>query len=55
MSDSRRGWLPYVALAAIALIWGASFLFIKVAVQDMSPMVLVLIRSASGFLALALL
>jgi hypothetical protein len=27
----------------IALIWGASFLFIKVAVQDMGPMVLVLI------------
>jgi drug/metabolite transporter (DMT)-like permease len=55
VSDSRRGWLPYVALAAIALIWGASFLFIKVAVQDMSPPVLVVIRSASGFLALAVL
>ena len=55
MSESRRGWLPYLALAAIALIWGASFLFIKVAVQDMSPMVLVLIRSASGALALAVL
>ncbi|HEX3509103.1 MAG TPA: DMT family transporter [Candidatus Dormibacteraeota bacterium] len=55
MSESRRGWLPYVALAAIALIWGGSFLFIKVAVQDMSPMVLVLIRSASGSLALAVL
>jgi drug/metabolite transporter (DMT)-like permease len=37
------------------LIWGASFLFIKVAVQDMSPMVLVLIRSASGAVALAAL
>jgi drug/metabolite transporter (DMT)-like permease len=44
-----------VALGAIALIWGASFLFIKVAVQDMSPMVLVLIRSASGSIALAIL
>jgi drug/metabolite transporter (DMT)-like permease len=55
VSESRRGWLPYVALAAIALIWGGSFLFIKVAVQDMSPMVLVLIRSASGSLALAVL
>jgi drug/metabolite transporter (DMT)-like permease len=52
VSDSRRTWLPYLALAAIALIWGASFLFIKVAVQDMSPMVLVLIRAGSGFLAL---
>ena len=55
MSESRRGWLPYVALAAIALIWGASFLFIKVAVQDMSPLVLVLIRSTSGLLALSVL
>lgn len=55
MSDSRRGWLPYLALASIALIWGASFLFIKVAVQNMSPMVLVLIRSASGAVALAAL
>lgn len=52
MSDSRHGWLPYLAFAAIALIWGASFLFIKVAVQDMSPSVLVLIRSSSGLLAL---
>jgi drug/metabolite transporter (DMT)-like permease len=55
VSDSRRGWLPYLALASIALIWGASFLFIKVAVQDMSPTVLVLIRSASGAVALAAL
>jgi drug/metabolite transporter (DMT)-like permease len=55
VSESRRRWLPYAALAAIALIWGASFLFIKVAVQDMSPAVLVVIRSASGFIALAVL
>jgi drug/metabolite transporter (DMT)-like permease len=53
VSDSRRAWLPYLALAAIALIWGASFLFIKVAVQDMSPMVLTLGRAGFGFLALA--
>jgi drug/metabolite transporter (DMT)-like permease len=55
VSESRHRWLPYLALAAIALIWGASFLFIKVAVQDMSPMVLVLIRSSTGFLALAVI
>jgi len=55
VSESRRPWLPYLALAAIALIWGASFLFIKVAVQDMSPTVLVVIRSTAGFVALALL
>ena len=55
MSDSRRALLPYLALAAIALIWGGSFLFIKVGVQDMSPMVLVLGCAGSGFLALAVI
>jgi drug/metabolite transporter (DMT)-like permease len=55
VSDSRRALLPYLALGAIALIWGASFLFIKVAVHDMSPMVLTLIRASSGFLALAVI
>jgi drug/metabolite transporter (DMT)-like permease len=55
VSDRRRFWVPYLAIAALALIWGASFLFIKVAVQDMSPMVLVLIRSASGLVALAVI
>jgi drug/metabolite transporter (DMT)-like permease len=55
VSERRSFWLPYLAVAALALIWGASFLFIKVAVQDMSPMVLVLIRSVSGLLALAVI
>jgi drug/metabolite transporter (DMT)-like permease len=44
---------PYLALAGLALIWGASFLLIKVAVHDMSPTVLLLIRSLSGLVALA--
>ena len=44
-----------MALAGLALIWGASFLFIKVAVHDMSPTALVLIRSLSGCIALALI
>lgn len=48
----RRG---YAALAILALIWGASFLFIKVAIQDMSPAAMVLIRVASGLLTLALI
>ncbi len=55
MSEGRRGLRPYVALAGLALIWGASFLFIKVAVHDMSPTALVLIRSLSGCIALALI
>ena len=47
----RRG---YAALALLALIWGASFLFIKLAVRDMSPATLVFLRSFAGVLTLAL-
>lgn len=52
MSETRSPVLPYLAFAALSLIWGASFLFIKLAVHDMSPTVLVLIRSGSGAVAL---
>jgi drug/metabolite transporter (DMT)-like permease len=45
---------PYLALVALALLWGFSFLLIKVGLHDMSPTVLMLIRAASGFSALAL-
>src|SRR5207244_10962755 len=43
----RRG---YAALFLLALIWGASFLFIKLAVRDMSPATLVLARALFGAL-----
>jgi len=46
--------LPYLALGLLALIWGASFLFIKVADEDMSAAMLVLTRSVSGLLTLGL-
>jgi drug/metabolite transporter (DMT)-like permease len=55
VSERRRQLLPYVAFATLGLIWGASFLFIKVGVQDMSPTVLVLIRAGSGAIALAVI
>jgi drug/metabolite transporter (DMT)-like permease len=55
VSDRRAAILPYLALAALALIWGVSFLLIKVAIADMSPAVLLLLRSASGCIALALI
>ncbi len=55
MSETKSPLLPYAAFVALALIWGASFLFIKLGVHDMSPTVLVLIRSASGAFALALI
>jgi drug/metabolite transporter (DMT)-like permease len=45
----RRG---YLALGLLALIWGASFLFIKLAVRDMSPATLVLSRAVLGALTL---
>src|ERR1700738_3604061 len=47
----RRG---YLALALLALIWGASFLFIKLAVRDMSPATLVLSRALFGAVTLGL-
>lgn len=52
MSESHNRALPYVAFAALSLIWGVSFLFIKLGVHDMSPTVLVLVRSAAGAVAL---
>lgn len=55
MSEPRNAALPYVAFATLSLIWGASFLLIKIAVHDMSPTVLVLVRSASGAIALAVI
>lgn len=55
MSESKTGLLPYLALIGLALIWGGSFLGIKVAVQDMSPTVLLLFRTTFGFIALAVI
>lgn len=52
MSETQRGYLAFVALG---LIWGMSFLFFKLGVQDMSPTVLVFVRSASGAVALAVI
>lgn len=37
------------------MIWGASFMFIKVAIHDMSPTVLLLLRSSTGCLTLAVI
>jgi len=53
--ESRSRLLPYAAFVALALIWGVSFLLIKLAVQDMSPQALLLFRSASGCVALAVI
>jgi len=47
--SSKRPWL---AFAAVSLIWGSSFLWIKIAVQEIGPMTLVAFRLLFGLLAL---
>src|SRR5262245_60733252 len=42
-------------LTALALIWGSSFMFIKVAVRDMEPATLVLGRVGLAAIALAVI
>jgi drug/metabolite transporter (DMT)-like permease len=42
-----------VMLATVALLWGASFMFIKIAVRELAPATLVLGRIGIGALALA--
>jgi drug/metabolite transporter (DMT)-like permease len=42
----------YLALFALAALWGASFLFIKVAIADMTPLTLVAMRLVFGALGL---
>jgi drug/metabolite transporter (DMT)-like permease len=46
---TRRGWLLF---AAMCVIWGIPYLLIKVAVEELSPAVLVLVRTAIGALLL---
>jgi drug/metabolite transporter (DMT)-like permease len=48
----RRG---YLALITLALIWGAAFLFIKLAVRDVSPATLGFARSFFGALTLGVI
>lgn len=44
---------PYLALVVLALVWGFSFYLIKIGLHDMSPILLAMIRAASGFVGLA--
>jgi len=55
VSERQGQLLPYLAFAALGLIWGASFLFIKLGLQDMGPTVIVLGRSTAGALALGVI
>lgn len=42
---TRRGWILF---AAMGLIWGIPYLFIKIAVSELSPATLVFLRTAIG-------
>jgi drug/metabolite transporter (DMT)-like permease len=46
---SRRGWLLF---GSLCVIWGIPYLLIRVAVRDLSPVVLVFARTAGGALLL---
>ncbi len=46
---TRRGWLLF---GAMGVIWGVPYLLIKVAVADLSPASLVLLRTVTGALVL---
>ncbi len=41
-------------LAALAAIWGSSFMFITIALRDLAPSTLILLRMSSGAVALAI-
>ena len=47
---SRRHVIMLLALAAL---WGSSFMFIEIALRDLAPSTLILLRMASGAVALA--
>jgi len=49
MNPNNKAWL---AFGALSLIWGSSFLWIKIAVQEVGPMTLVAFRLLFGLLAL---
>jgi len=54
-SQARRQLLPYAALLVLGLIWGSSFLFIRIAVVDLGPRALVFGRCFAATAALAVL
>ena len=39
-------------MAALAALWGASYLFIKIALDDLSPVALVFVRTVLGAVVL---
>lgn len=52
-SHTGRNTSSVVPIAALGLIWGFTFLFIKVSVEGLSPLWLVSVRTLTGLLVLA--
>jgi drug/metabolite transporter (DMT)-like permease len=51
-ASMARGWLPPLDLVVLASIWGASYLFMRLAAKDIGSVAIVEIRSALGSLIL---
>jgi drug/metabolite transporter (DMT)-like permease len=49
---TERAWLTPLELAVLGAIWGASFLFMRVAAKDFGPLALVEVRLALGSVVL---
>src|SRR5215467_15888836 len=49
-TEKKASWVP--AFAALSVIWGSSFLFIKVGVEQVAPLYVTLFRTATGALVL---
>ena len=45
--------MPYLFLIAIALIWGSQYIFNALALQELTPFSLMVLRLFIGFLALS--
>lgn len=48
--DNRSQYLPLIAFCALGLIWGSNFIYMKMAVNLISPLQIVFLRVLFGFL-----
>ena len=57
-AGTRRGpfgWLEWLLLAGVAVIWGSSYLFIAIGLEGLEPAVITWVRVVLGWAALAVL
>ncbi len=53
MSSGRRALLPWIALLIIYVVWGSTYLFIRIVVQEMPPFAAACLRFLSAGLIMA--